>query len=363
MPSRKPLVSSMSMNTLSSSIISPTNDPDMPTRSWYDHLPLCGTICLILAPHPSLLYVLVDFYLKTLRQPVLFTIHLAITYGLTFLAFSSLIVCVVRDPGPVTLNIPSPSGNQAADDEVGLMEALMPDIDLSEPGRWCRKCWAPKPERTHHCTACGRCVLKMDHHCPWLGARCIGHRTYPAFVHFLCSVTLLAIYIAVISILVLWHAFNNPFTINESTPIHGLILAFSGVVFSLVIGSFFGYHVYLVSTNQTTIENISPFLLLRYLPPLPRTGHTLSDPPLEPELSSPQRRLIKDAHEHIRLYDVGWRNNWAQVFGWNRRYGWLYRLWCGGASQGDGRSFSRNSRVEEMLARLATELVEVDRNT
>lgn len=85
------------------------------------------------------------------------------------------------------------------------------------------------------------------------------------------------------------------------------------------------------STNQTTLENITPFMLLRHLPPLPRSGHSLSDPPLEPELSQAQRRIVKDAHGHILIYDLGWRQNFAQVFGWNRKYGWLSRLWCGGA--------------------------------
>jgi hypothetical protein len=92
-----------------------------------------------------------------------------------------------------------------------------------------------------------------------------GHRTYPAFVHFLCSVTLLSIYIAIMSISALWYAFHNPFTIvspeyhlyrlaslmlglqNEATPIHELILAFAGIIFTLVIGSFFSYHIYLIS--------------------------------------------------------------------------------------------------------------------
>lgn len=32
--------------------------------------------------------------------------------------------------------------------------------------RRCRKCDGPKPERTHHCSVCKRCVLLMDHHCP-----------------------------------------------------------------------------------------------------------------------------------------------------------------------------------------------------
>ncbi|KAF9464119.1 DHHC palmitoyltransferase-domain-containing protein [Collybia nuda] len=367
MPPRKSFVSSIGLEPLfnrgsgSSSSSPSTDESDTPKKSWYDYLPLCGTVSLILAPHPSLLYVLVDFHLKTLRQPLLFATHIIITYGLTFLAFSSLIICVSRDPGPVTSNVSSPA-NGTADDEVGLTEALMPDIDLSEPGRWCRKCWAPKPERTHHCSQCGRCVLKMDHHCPWLGSSCIGHRTYPAFIHFLSSVTLLSIYIAIISISALWYAFHNPFTVNEATPIQELILAFIGIIFTLVIGSFLCYHFYLISTNQTTIENISPFLILRHLPPLRRGGHTLSDPPLEQELSSAQRRLVKDAHGAIRIYDVGWRSNWTQVFGLNRPFGWLIRIWYGGASPGDGRHFSRNRRADEMLARLATELVKIDRN-
>jgi hypothetical protein len=31
----------------------------------------------------------------------------------------------------------------------------------------CKKCNFSKPLRTHHCSICNRCVLKMDHHCPW----------------------------------------------------------------------------------------------------------------------------------------------------------------------------------------------------
>ena len=87
------------------------------------------------------------------------------------------------------------------------------------------------------------------------------------------------------------------------------------------------------STNQTTLEHLSPFLLLRELPPLPRHASDrfrLSDPPLEHELSFAQRRLIRDAHGHIRLYDVGWKKNWAQILGWDRPWGWLYRLAIGG---------------------------------
>ncbi|KAF8158187.1 DHHC palmitoyltransferase-domain-containing protein [Crassisporium funariophilum] len=368
-PRRSPLVTFTSMELQSATaestiVFSPkslNNDAEMSNKRWYHYLPLCITIFLILAPHPSLLYVLVDFHLQTLHQPFIFTIHLLSTYTLTFMAFSSLIVCVARDPGPANALPTRLEGG--AEEEMGLMEALMPDHDFSNPGAWCRKCWAPRAERTHHCSICNRCVLKMDHHCPWIGAKCIGHRTYPAFLHFLCCVTLLASYIGIMAFHALWYAFNNPFAVNEFTPVHELGLAFTGAVFSLVVGSFTAYHIYLTSTNQTTLENIQPFMLLRQLPPLPRSGHSLSDPPLEPELSFAQRRLVKDAHGQILLYDVGWRKNWAQVFGWKRRYGWLYRLWCGGGSMGDGKTFPRNPRSEEMLARLAQELVKLDTNS
>lgn len=40
-----------------------------------------------------------------------------------------------------------------------------------------------------------------------------GHRTYPAFLHFLFSITLLATYVAVMCISALWYAFHHPFAI------------------------------------------------------------------------------------------------------------------------------------------------------
>ncbi|KAF8214993.1 DHHC palmitoyltransferase-domain-containing protein [Mycena galopus ATCC 62051] len=333
--------------------IGPSSDPEAPVKRWYHYLPLCAAVLLILAPHPSWLYVLVDYHLKTINSPIVFSTHLLVSYTLTFLIFSSLIVCVARDPGPVMLEEPQNENTEA--------EALMtPHDDYSAPGKWCRKCWGPKPDRAHHCSICGRCVLKMDHHCPWLGAKCIGHRTYPAFLHFILCITLLAIYIAAVCASAIWHAFEDPLHMNELMPLHAIFLTFYAVVFTLVMGSFYGYHLYLVFINQTTIENLSPFLILRHLPPLPRTGHDLSDPPLEPELSRDQRYLVKNAHDYIRLYDVGWRRNFRQVFGWNHPRGWVVRLWYGGSSPGDGRSFPRNPKSEELLTRLATELVKDD---
>ena len=94
-----------------------------------------------------------------------------------------------------------------------------------------------------------------------------GHRTYPAFVHFLTTVTLLAMYITVICSRALLFAFRNPYAVvstrfsfsvsycqsdllsqDDTTPIHEISLAFYGAVITIVIGSFLCYHFYLISS-------------------------------------------------------------------------------------------------------------------
>ncbi|KAL7275963.1 Palmitoyltransferase [Rhizina undulata] len=55
---------------------------------------------------------------------------------------------------------------------------------VAAAGKWCRKCESVKPVRCHHCKTCKRCILRMDHHCPWT-ANCVGFRNFPHFFRFL----------------------------------------------------------------------------------------------------------------------------------------------------------------------------------
>jgi len=56
-------------------------------------------------------------------------------------------------------------------------------LDLLYAPNWCAKCSHWKPPRSHHCSTSKRCILRMDHHCPFTG-NVIGARNHGHFILF-----------------------------------------------------------------------------------------------------------------------------------------------------------------------------------
>lgn len=46
---------------------------------------------------------------------------------------------------------------------------------------FCPLCFSYKPQRAHHCSKCNKCILKYDHHCPWL-RQCVGFFNYKNYL-------------------------------------------------------------------------------------------------------------------------------------------------------------------------------------
>lgn len=173
---------------------------------------------------------------------------------------TSYTIAVFTDPGS-----PSETPNRASKGgKYSVLPTTEPSFDMrnlntitvSSTGgaRFCKKCQVPKPDRTHHCSTCKRCVLKMDHHCPWLST-CLGLHNYKAFVLFLIYTTLFCWVCFVSTAYWVWvELFKSSTYLHEFAPVQVIILtALSGII-GLVITGFTSWHIYLCARGQTTIE-------------------------------------------------------------------------------------------------------------
>ncbi|KAL2477950.1 putative protein S-acyltransferase 14 [Forsythia ovata] len=190
---------------------------------------------------------------------------------------------VFTEPGSVP-----PNWRQKVDEERGdtdpLTAAEFPaDLD-NRRIRFCRKCNQLKPPRCHHCSVCGRCVLKMDHHCVWV-VNCVGALNYKYFLLFLFY-TFLETSLVTLSLLPHFIVF---FTDDDIPGTPGTLattfLAFVlNLAFSLSVLGFLIMHISLVAANTTTIEAYE-------------------------KKTTPKWR-----------YDLGRKRNFEQVFGMDKRY-------------------------------------------
>ncbi len=123
-----------------------------------------------------------------------------------------------------------------------------------------------KPERCHHCSACNRCVLNMDHHCPWIN-NCVGFWNRKYFMLLLIYV-LLTTYFVFFTMAydfvqtIKWEL--DAFYFSSADRDQSMLIKYTLIQLCFIVNTIVGtlmtfflkFHIYLVSSNKTTIENM-----------------------------------------------------------------------------------------------------------
>eukprot|EP00298_Acanthocystis_sp_HF-20_P000595 c10823_g1_i1.p1 GENE.c10823_g1_i1~~c10823_g1_i1.p1 ORF type:complete len:288 (+),score=76.15 c10823_g1_i1:47-910(+) len=182
---------------------------------------------------------------------IVYLIIFGILYCLMIISFIQ--TCLI-DPGVV------PDWFQEPDFTSDRFRIIVVEKKSDGSKRFCTKCKFLKPDRTHHCRICGRCVLKMDHHCPWVN-NCIGYFNYKYFFLLICysfaSLTCVYIFSLEKAMKLGFDSINDNILLFIQLFISGVLAFF---LFTFVI-----FHTGLIINNFTTIEFFEKKMRSRYL--------------------------------------------------------------------------------------------------
>ena len=118
--------------------------------------------------------------------------------------------------------------------------------------RTCARCNRVKPDRCHHCRLCDQCVLKMDHHCPWV-ANCVGFFNYKYFF-LMVTYGMLALWLFMATF---WMALVVELRDDENhvgyTFFVTVVYLLCGVL-CIALTLFWFFHIHLITSAITTVE-------------------------------------------------------------------------------------------------------------
>lgn len=125
---------------------------------------------------------------------------------------------------------------------------------------FCSTCYNYKPDRAHHCSEVGRCVLKMDHFCPWVGG-IVSETSFKFFIQFTFWAALFCLH----NMVVMAYYFAKRRREEQFINVHWiLVLAFASLFFLFSAGMC-GSSLQFAFVNSSTIENLTRRTKVWYL--------------------------------------------------------------------------------------------------
>lgn len=117
---------------------------------------------------------------------------------------------------------------------------------------FCSSCYNYKPDRAHHCGELDRCVLKMDHFCPWVGG-IISETSFKFFVQFTFWAAILCLH----TLVVMAYYFAQRRQHSNFIDVHWILVLAFAALFFLFSAGMCGSSLRSVFINSTTIENLN----------------------------------------------------------------------------------------------------------
>ncbi|OJA13191.1 hypothetical protein AZE42_05600 [Rhizopogon vesiculosus] len=120
--------------------------------------------------------------------------------------------------------------------------------------RYCSKDKIVKPPRAHHCQACGTCVLKYDHHSPYIG-HCVGAFNHKFFVNFVQWAAILGLWI--FATLLGLNVKSQRKSPAPDINIQQIVVMANSALFGILCLLMFMTQVHLIMLNQTIVESLA----------------------------------------------------------------------------------------------------------
>lgn len=156
-------------------------------------------------------------------------------------------------------------------------------------------------------------IASLPPQCPWMG-RCIGYRNHKLFYMFTFYGFLLALFYVIVTLIVAIRHFSGDMPMDTYITVLDIVILISTFLFGgCFVGGLFFSHTLLLLQNKTTFERLRP------------------------------QKSVLDLPPNERLFDIGWRANWAAVMGPNPMM-WLVPVPTRYVT--DGCSFPLNSKAK-----------------